>query len=142
MMNYRLVYKVLAIAMIAALAACAGGSSKPTQPVDVEVKANEFSFQSSLTTFSVGVPYHFVVTNTGTVAHEFMIMKPMEPGAMSMEEMDKMALGVIEEDDLQPGATASVDVTFKEPAPPGTLEFACHTAGHYEAGMHLPITVQ
>jgi uncharacterized cupredoxin-like copper-binding protein len=141
-MNYRFVYKLLPVVMIAALSACAGGSSGPAQPVEVQVTANEFSFQSSLTTFSVGVPYHFVVTNTGSVAHEFMIMQPMEPGTMDMEEMDAMALAVIEEDDLEPGATASVDVTFKEPAPSGTLELACHTAGHYEAGMHLPITVQ
>jgi uncharacterized cupredoxin-like copper-binding protein len=141
-MIYRFVYKLLPVVMIAALSACAVGSSGSTQPVEVQVKANEFSFQSSLTTFSVGVPYHFVVTNTGSVNHEFMIVKPIEPGAMDMEEMDEMALAVIEEDDLPPGATASVDVTFNEPAPPGTLEFACHTEGHYEAGMHLPITVE
>lgn len=141
-MIYRFVYKLLPILMIAALSACAGGSSKPNQPVDVEITANEFGFESSLTTFSVGVPYHFVVTNKGTVAHEFMILEPMEPGTMSMEEMDDMALALIEEDDLPPGATASVDVTFTEPAPPGTLEFACHTPGHYEAGMKLAITVE
>lgn len=141
-MIYRFVYKLLPVVMIAALSACAGGSSGSTQPVEVEVTANEFGFQASLTTFSVGVPYHFVVTNGGTVNHEFMIMQPMEPGSMDMEEMDEMALTVIEEDDLPPGATASVDVTFDEPASSGTLELACHTPGHYEAGMHLPITVQ
>jgi uncharacterized cupredoxin-like copper-binding protein len=142
MMIYRFAYKLLPVVMIAALSACAGGSSGSSQPVEVEVTANEFGFESSLTTFSVGVPYHFVVTNNGTVEHEFMIIQPIEPGAMDMEEMDEMALAVIEEDDLPPGATVSVDVTFDEPAPAGTLELACHTPGHYEAGMHLPITVE
>jgi uncharacterized cupredoxin-like copper-binding protein len=94
-----------------------------------------------MTTFKVGVPYHFVVTNKGDVAHEFMVMQPVEAGTMTMEEMDKMANAHIEEDDLQPGDNASVDYTFTDPVPEGGLEFACHLAGHYENGMHLPITV-
>jgi uncharacterized cupredoxin-like copper-binding protein len=35
-----------------------------------------------------------------------------------------------------------MDYTFTKAYPAGTLEFACHLSGHYEAGMHLPITVQ
>ena len=31
---------------------------------------------------------------------------------------------------------------FTKAAPPGTLEFACHEEGHYEQGMHLPISVR
>jgi uncharacterized cupredoxin-like copper-binding protein len=124
------------------LTACSGGGSQSNQPVEVQVTADDFSFQSSLTTFEVGVPYHFVVTNEGTVEHEFMIVQPIEAGTMDMEAMDQMALAHIEEDDLPAGGTATVDYTFTEPAPAGTLEFSCHLAGHYENGMRLPITVQ
>jgi len=49
---------------------------------------------------------------------------------------------MIEADELTPGATKSFDYTFNETAPAGTLEFACHIPGHYEAGMNLPITVK
>jgi uncharacterized cupredoxin-like copper-binding protein len=143
-MQFRNLSKLLLIVLFAGLSACsaAGGSTNSNKPVDVHVTANEYAFQSSMTTFKVGVPYHFIVTNKGTVEHEFMIVKPIEAGTMDMEEMDSMALADIEDDDLQPGQTASVDYTFTKAYPAGTLEFSCHIKGHYEAGMKLPITVQ
>lgn len=47
-----------------ALAAC-GGSAAATsnKPVEVQVTLTEMKIESSLTEFSTGVPYHFVVTN-------------------------------------------------------------------------------
>jgi len=64
-----------------------------------------------------------------------MIMEPMMAGGMdmTMEEMDEMALAYVEEDELTPGATQTLDYTFTEPAPAGNLELSCHTEGHYEA---------
>jgi uncharacterized cupredoxin-like copper-binding protein len=134
--------KLMAI-VIFALAACRGAAAQaPKKPLEVQVTLSEFKFESSLTTFSKGVPYHFVVTNQGSVPYEFMILPPMAPGAMSMGEMHKMAVGLIDEDDLPPGTTQTLDITFTESAPEGKLEFACHLPGHYEAGMHLPIVVK
>ena len=135
--------KLILVGMLLALPACAGQASNPQGPVDVTITATDFNFQSSLTTFKVGVPYHFIVTNKGAVEHEFMLVKPIDPSAnMEMSEMDNMALAHIEEDDLQPGDTASVDYTFTQEDANGTLEFSCHLPGHYENGMKLPITVQ
>lgn len=108
-------------------------------PIEVKVTLTDFGIKSSLTTFRTGIQYHFVVTNEGTVDHEIMLMEPMQGGE---EELDEFALAVIEEDMLTPGTTISFDYTFIEPAPTGNLEFACHVEGHYEAGMHLPITVK
>jgi len=59
-----------------------------------------------------------------------------------MGQFDEMALVMIEADEMTPGKTMSFDYTFTEPAPAGSLEFACHTPSHYEAGMKLPITVK
>ena len=137
--SYTIIASVL---FLLVLAACSGGQTNQNSPVDVTITADDFSFQSSLTTFKVGVPYHFVVTNQGKVAHEIMLVQPIEPGKMDMEAMDKMALAHVEEDDLTPGTTQSFDYTFTEPAPAGQLEFSCHLPGHYEAGMKLPITVE
>lgn len=124
------------------LSAC-GPSTTSDGPVDVEVTLTEFGIESSLDTFEVGVPYHFIITNEGAINHELMIMEPMMPGMdMSMEEMDAMALAFVEEDELTPGTTQTLDYTFTEPAPAGSLELGCHIAGHYEAGMAVPITVQ
>ena len=112
------------------------------EPVTVDIDADDFSFTSSLTTFKVGVPYHFVVHNVGDEEHEFMIVMPITAGTMDMEAMDELAVGHIEEDDLLAGDTSSVDVTFDKAYPAGTLEFACHIEQHYEKGMVLPIVVE
>ena len=121
------------------LAAC---GSTANGPVDVSVTLSDFKFESSVTSFKVGVPYHFVLKNVGQVPHEIMIMAPVEETPdMDMEEMDSMALAHVEADDLPAGASATMDYTFTQAAGPGELEFACHVPGHYAAGMKLPITV-
>jgi len=125
------------VAAVLLLAAC--GNSN-----EVKITLTDFGIESSRTTFEEGVTYHFVVTNEGAINHEIMLMAPMMNGemGMDMEMMDEMALAMIEEDELTPGKTETFDYTFTEPAPEGSLEFACHVEGHYDAGMHLPIIVK
>lgn len=141
-MAKHVVFRLFPIILLLVASACAAKAASPGGPATVDITADDFSFQSSVTTFQVGTPYHFSVTNRGKVPHEIMIMQPVKAGMMSMEEMDKMALAHIEQEDLQSGATASVDYTFTAPAQTGALEFACHLPGHYEAGMKLPIEVK
>ena len=131
------------IAFSLILSAC-GASTNPDGSVNVKVTLTDFGIESSLDTFEVGVPYHFIITNEGAVNHELMIMQPMMEGMMdmTMEEMDAMALAFVEEDELTPGVTQTLDYTFTEPASAGSLELGCHIEGHYEAGMKFPITVE
>jgi len=133
-------FLVVTILFLTACGAQQGNSN------EVRITLTEFGVESSQTAFEVGVPYHFVVTNNGSVEHELMLMPPFTQDqmgmGMNMDEIDKMALAMVEASDLQPGKTASFDYTFTEPAPAGTVEFACHTPGHYEAGMKLAITVK
>ena len=140
MFSFRKIFVVLITAGFL-LTAC--GGQKATE---VQITLTEFGIKSSVTDFKAGVPYHFVVTNEGTVNHEIMIMPPLMEAqmgmAMDMGELDNMALVMISADELTPGTTKSFDYTFTEPATVGSLEFACHTPGHYEAGMKLPITVK
>jgi len=141
--------RMFIVLMAAGLFVTACGAKKTATEVTITVK--EFGIESSLTNFEVGVPYHFVVTNEGSVDHEIMIMPPLtteqittnQTGmGMDMGTMDQMALAMIPAEDLTPGTTKSFDLTFTEPAPSGTLEFACHTPGHYEENMKLPIVVK
>lgn len=136
--------KFVVILVVAGLLLTACGGQQPV--TEVQITLTEFGIESSLTDFERGVPYRFVVTNAGSVEHEFMIMPPLsadEMGmGMDMMGLDEMALAMIEAADLPAGATASYDYTFTEVAPAGTLEFACHTPGHYEANMKLPIIVK
>lgn len=132
----------LVLAAILALTACGGAGGK-SSPVEVRVTLSELAFNSSLTEFQVGVTYRFVVTNEGILAHDFAIMPPLgQSSSMDIEEIHKNALVAIAADDLPSGATKTVEVTFTKPAASGELEFACHTPGHYEAGMHLSIAVK
>jgi uncharacterized cupredoxin-like copper-binding protein len=133
----------LMVLAVAVLAACGGGgAASGGSPVQVQVTLHDFSIDSSLTTFSVGVPYHFVVTNKGAVDHEFAIMPPEQGAQGSETQLPSTALAGILGKDLTPGATKTLDYTFTKAAPAGSLEFACHLPGHYEAGMHTPIVVQ
>jgi len=126
---------VVLLFVAAVLTSCRGTNT-------VKVTLTDYNIESSVTEFKTGVPYHFVVSNKSESDHEFMIMPPVDPDmGMSMEQMDEMAVAMIEEDELKPGTTMTLDVTFTDPAPAGTLEFACHTAKHYQSGMELPISV-
>ena len=147
-------------------------SENTSGAVDVYVTVSEFSFQSSITTFEVGVPYRFIVTNEGMMAHELMIIPKLDEsvtgivagsgsmmgsgndnsgmgigsmmgaGNTNMEAIDEFALAMVEDDELYPGATVIFEYTFAESADFGELEFSCYLPGHYESGMVLPITVQ
>jgi len=143
--SFRQFVSIIALMIVAAvmLAACGGGTAAQTakKPVEVQVTLSEFKIESSLTTVSTGVPYHFVVTNQGSVNHSFEIMPPVT-GQVAPEQVQKMALAMISGDELPPGATKTLDYTFTQAAPAGKLEFACHLPAHYEAGMHLSIIVQ
>lgn len=131
---------VLVGGLILVVAAC-GGSSNEVHVTTAETSTGQ-TITSDVTTFTAGETYHFVVQNDGQIPHEVMIVQPIEAGSMDMEEMDDMALYVVEEDDLEAGDTVEFDYTFPDDAVGTDLEFACHIAGHYEAGMHLPITVE
>jgi uncharacterized cupredoxin-like copper-binding protein len=121
--------------------ACSGSSAlSNAQPTDVTVTLRDFKINPTVTTYKVGVPYHFVVTNSGSVNHEFMVVAPPTLGE-SADDLDKEALGRIDDASFTPGSTQTITVTFTKPESSGTLEFACHVPGHYEQGMHLPITV-
>ena len=117
--------------LILTLSACTG-THTPKTPVEVQVTITEYKFDSSLTTFSVGTPYHFVLNNKGTLAHDWMIIPQGETN-------EDKALVKAEDSDLQPAKTLTKDFTFTQP---GNYEFACHVQGHYEAGMVLKIVAK
>lgn len=143
----KFVIVAMLIALSLSLAAC-GASAPSTNPdgsTNVEVTLTDFGIESSLTTFEAGKTYRFTITNNGAIAHEFVIAEPLAEGTGHNTDMESMHGGLIlavEESDLPPGTTVTVDATFPDHMPDEGLEFACHTEGHYEAGMKFPITVK
>ncbi|MBM3945354.1 MAG: hypothetical protein FJ317_07705, partial [SAR202 cluster bacterium] len=107
----------------------------------VEVDAFEVAFRPSRVSVAAGETVTFVVTNTGRTVHEFTI----GDAAMQQEhaEMTTHMSGAMPHDlpnsiSLQPGEAKRITWRFGNA---GTLEFACHVPGHYEAGMRGQITV-
>ncbi|MCC7023018.1 MAG: ester cyclase [Thermomicrobiales bacterium] len=101
---------------------------------EVKVTLTEFSIALAPTTLHTGQPYAFVVTNQGTVTHEFVIE---EAGATHEPLMDDDATAMTT--GIAPGETRTLTWTFTEP---GSYQFACHQPGHYEAGQVLTFDVE
>jgi uncharacterized protein (DUF305 family) len=118
-------------------AAWSGGATPAaglqTGAQEVAVTLTEFSVTLAATTLHAGRPYTFVVTNDGTVPHEFVVERlgathePLVAG-------DQMAMV----EGIAPGESKTLAWTF---ADPGSYQLACHEPGHYEAGQLLVIVV-
>ena len=115
----------------------AGAVGTGTQ-VDVTLADN--TIDSTLTTFQVGVPYTFVITNAGRRGHNFNISTPVSE-AGSLEAALQTALLAVPQSQLGPGASVTVEYTFPDTAAGQNLEFSCLIRMHYQMGMLLPITV-
>ena len=143
-MKLRYLLGALVLLLSFALTACGGTNSATSAPagsITVNVIENDYTISSSITTFTPGQLYHFVVANNGGITHEFMIMSKDEGSmaGMSMDDMDKKALVML--DNIGPGDIKSVDYTFPESTAGTHPQFACYIAGHYESGMKQDITV-
>ena len=99
------------------------------------------TFEPSRIKVSAGETVTFVVTNTGQAVHEFTL----GDAAMQKDHADEMAQmgdGMAHNGGnsirLQPGETKSLTWRFGDT---GTLEYACHEPGHYQAGMRGQIKI-
>ena len=98
------------------------------------------TIESSLTTFQVGVPYTFVIANSGRHSHNFNISTPVSV-AGSLDNALATALLAVQKNQLGAGASVTVEYTFPDSAAGANLEFSCLIQRHYQDGMLLPITV-
>lgn len=107
----------------------------------VDVTLADNTIDASTTTFKVGVPYTFVITNAGKHAHNFNINPPVAV-AGSLEGALNKALLAVPQEQLNPGQSVTVDFTFPDSAAGQLLEFSCLIRKHYEDGMKVDITVE
>ena len=121
----------------------APGATEPvpvTGGTQVDITLADNTIDASMTTFQVGVPYTFEITNTGQRAHNFNINPPVSV-AGSLEQALDSALLVVPQEQLNPGQTATVEFTFPAESAGQLLEFSCLIRRHYEDGMKVDITV-
>jgi uncharacterized cupredoxin-like copper-binding protein len=105
--------------------------------ITVFVTLVDFKIYSTVTTFKVGVPYYFVVTNRGPSVHEFAIF-PDKPDGSPLPMDVQYVHRLIEIEQVAPGSTIKLNFVFSAA---GRDEIACQMRGHYQAGMRLPIVV-
>lgn len=89
-----------------------------------------YTFSPSTISVARGETVTFAVTSMGGLVHEFMV-GPADAVAADTEGTSEVA-------DIGMMQTKSVTTTFDGSGP---YSFACHAAGHYEAGMRGTITV-
>jgi uncharacterized cupredoxin-like copper-binding protein len=106
----------------------------------VDVTLEDNTIETSVTSFQVGVPYTFVITNAGEHAHNFNINPPVSVAGSLQQALDS-ALLVVPQEQLAPGQTATVEFTFPDTAAGQLLEFSCLIRRHYDDGMKMDITV-
>ncbi len=145
-MKYLIHWSVSSVLLILFFAACGGGGtpapSETTQGAkDVQITENEYTITSSVSTFTAGTPYHFVVKNAGNATHEFMIMPKDEGsmGSMPMDHMDSIALAKTV--NINAGETKTVDYTFPDSTKGSHPQFVCYVGGHHDKGMKLDVNV-
>ncbi|MGX0879497.1 putative cupredoxin-like copper-binding protein/Cu/Ag efflux protein CusF [Roseovarius sp. MBR-154] len=119
-----------------------GNAEGVTRTIDVTMRETDegaMIFEPASFEFERGETIRFNVRNMGEIEHEFVI-DDVEGNAKHKEMMAAMDM---EHDDpnsvrLDEGKSGEVIWTFSKA---GTFEFACLIPGHYESGMHGPITV-
>ena len=87
----------------------------------------------------------FNLTNEGTMAHEFLVVRSDKTAAQLLDEvneatsrLDEETLDVIDEQpEWEPGTPGMVTVTLE----PGNYVVMCNIAGHYAQGMYADLLV-
>lgn len=131
-------------ASVAAAVTPAPAAASVAAATRIEVTLSDMmKIEPTAMTVPAGQPVTFVVTNAGTILHEFTLgdeaeqmahdKEMMEAGGMSMPKDEPMAIGV------EPGKTKELTVTFDTP---GATLAGCHVIGHYAAGMKATVTIE
>lgn len=107
----------------------------------IEVRMSDsMRFSPERISVQLGQTLRLTVRNTGKVMHEFVIgtRKENQAHAELMKKFPNMEHDEPYMAHVAPGKTGEIIWTFNRP---GTFEFACLIAGHYEAGMIGTIVV-
>ena len=123
------------------LAAACGGTAQAQAGGTVKATLTDMKITLDRTTVPAG-PVTFVVTNSGALEHELVVLQTStaeDKLAADADEEGKMdeTGNVGETGDMDKGTTKTFTVTL----PAGHYILMCNEVGHYSAGMHMSFTV-
>jgi uncharacterized cupredoxin-like copper-binding protein len=133
------------VAAPATTATPSGGraSTTPTPPAPlghaVKARLTEMKITDSVAKVAAG-KVTFTVTNEGSVAHEYVVLKTSRLAAKLAVSGDRASEAghVGEIGDLKVGQTKTLTLDLK----PGHYSIICNLPGHYLGGMHTDLTVK
>jgi len=123
------------LSLVLALALTACGTSGPS----LNVTVTDFAYSPNTYSVPAGAEVALHIKNTGSVEHEFAIMKKGTSVTAPFGDKDEGNI-YWELDEIGPGTTKSA--TFTAPSEPGDYEVVCGLAGHIESGMIGTLTVK
>jgi uncharacterized cupredoxin-like copper-binding protein len=116
------------------LSACGGGPGS----VKLGVEMKEFAFEPSSISIPASAQVNLDLTNSGTLEHEFVIMKKGQKMTAPVNE-DELEPNVFWEHELEAGVSETLQ--FQAPSEPGEYQIICGIAGHLEQGMEGTLMV-
>jgi uncharacterized cupredoxin-like copper-binding protein len=132
---------LLALGVLTLIAAACSSTDAPSasaRVIDVAL-TDAMRIEPGVMTVPANAPVLFVITNTGSVDHEFFLGDE----AAQAEHEAEMAHGGMSHDEpsgvmVPPGQTRQLAFTFSQ----GEWLAGCHVPGHYPAGMKAVIEVE
>jgi uncharacterized cupredoxin-like copper-binding protein len=121
-MKRNLILFLSIILTAAILSACQG---KP----NISVELKDYSFSPQTWTVPAGKDVSLTINNSGSVGHEFVIMKVPVSGEFNDDDEGN----VYWESEMDAGKSGTV--TFTAPTTPGDYQVVCGLSGHMEQGM-------
>jgi uncharacterized cupredoxin-like copper-binding protein len=128
------------IAAVAAVAVCFGVASADavTSKKLVAVQVDEYSVFPATQGSPVG-KVRFVVTNVGTIEHEFVVIKTVKPAGNLLKGNEANETGAVGElDGVKPGNARVLVLNLKR----GHYALLCNLPGHYKTGQFADFYVR
>jgi hypothetical protein len=133
----KLVLGIAVVSVVAASGSVTTGEAVTSKPL-VAVQVDEFSVFPG----TQGAPrgkVRFVVTNIGTVEHEFVVLKTAKPAGSLLKGKEANESGAVGEiDGVPPGQARTLNLTLK----PGHYSLICNLPGHYRTGQFADFYVR
>jgi uncharacterized cupredoxin-like copper-binding protein len=128
------------IVAVAAVAVCIGVASADavTSKKLVAVQVDEYSVFPATQGAPVG-KVRFVVTNVGTIEHEFVVIKTAKPAGNLLKGNEANETGAVGElDGVKPGNARVLILNLKR----GHYALLCNLPGHYKTGQFADFYVR
>jgi uncharacterized cupredoxin-like copper-binding protein len=128
------------IVAVAAVAVCFGVASADavTSKKLVAVQVDEYSVFPATQGAPVG-KVRFVVTNVGTMEHEFVVIKTVKPAGNLLKGNEANETGAVGElDGVKPGNARVLVLNLKR----GHYALLCNLPGHYKTGQFADFYVR